>query len=95
MKANLTPKLNPRRGGPVEVGNVYANMHGRPFYKVVLAVVKDKRYNNVVCIHVAATGDLIGCSMQPPPYLSGHHDLVGAVADLQDFKINWFEEAST
>ena len=92
MKAIMEIMLAPRRGGEVLVGNVYANRHGRPFYKVVLSIVKDKRYNNVACLHIAATGDIVGCSMQPPPYLSNHHDLVGQVTDLPDFKIEWFKQ---
>jgi hypothetical protein len=33
MKVEMIPRLHPRRGGEVKVGNVYTNPHGRPFYK--------------------------------------------------------------
>ncbi len=92
MKALITPVIHPRRGGDVAEGNVYANMHGRPFYKVVIGLVVDKRYNNICCLHIAATGAIVGCSMQPPAYLSNHHDLVGKVKKLPDFKIDWLKE---
>ena len=91
MKAILQSPMNPRRGDAVNVGNVYANAHGRPFYKVVVGIADGDRYNRVICIHVAATGKLVGCSMQPMPYLSNHNDLVGTAEELPDFKIEWFK----
>jgi hypothetical protein len=91
MKAILEHALNPRRGDAVNVGNVYSNQNGRPFYKVVVGIAENDRYNRVICLHVAATGKLQGCSMQPMPYLSNHNDLVGRAIDLPDFKIEWFK----
>jgi hypothetical protein len=97
VKVEMVPKLHPRRGGKVEVGNVYANPHGRPFYKVVLGIIPDawgrrKPFNNVVMLHVASLGEIVGCSCQPTLYISEHQDHVGLVKNMPTLKIEWLRE---
>lgn len=97
MKVSMTPKLHPRRGAEVEVGNVYINPHGRPFYKVVLGKVpsdwgRNGKWNNIVMLHITSTGDIVGASCQPTKYVSEHQDLVGKVKNMPELKIEWLPE---
>jgi len=96
MKAELTPRMFPRRGAEVSVGGVYVSRrNGRPCYKVVIAVVPregNRPWSNTVFLHIAATGDIIGSSMQPYDYVKDHMDLIGRANDLPSFKIEWLKE---
>lgn len=92
MKINMGNRLEPRRGDPVKVGNVYANTHGRPFYRIVIAVVGregGRPWNNVVCIHVNSITGVMGSSNVPEKYLSEHNDLIGYVKDMPELKIEF------
>jgi hypothetical protein len=93
MKVIMTPSISPRRGDPVVVGNVYANAHGAPHYKVVVGMVlqdKWKRpYNRVVALHISATGAVVGASRYPEEYIREHNDLVGRVKSMPELKIEW------
>ena len=69
------------------------NAHGRPFLRIVLAIVKrqcSRPFNNVACLHVSPTGDVVGCSMQPERYLSDHNDLIGKAIDMPSFSVEFF-----
>lgn len=96
MKIEMTPKLKPRRGGEVKIGNVYTNDHSKHYYKIVVGMIEQNRghgsWNNVICIHISGTGDVIGCSRNPQNYISNHQDLVGLVQDMPTLKIEWFKE---
>lgn len=99
MKAIIEPKLAPRRGGKVEVGNVYTNVHaGGRYYRLVVSLdgkrmlSGGKIFNHVICLHIDALGSIIGCSSQPYNYMSEHQDLIGKVKNLPDFKIEWLKE---
>lgn len=97
MKIEMTPKLHPRRGGTVEVGNVYNNPHGKSFYKIVIGMPKENArgksfFNNVICIHVNTSGEIVGCGALPERYVSEHQDLVGRVISMPSLKIVWLEE---
>lgn len=96
MKIEMMPKLKPRRGGEVKVGNVYINPHGRPFYKIVLGLIppdwgRRAKFNNVVCLHVTSTGEVVGASCNPQLYVSEHQDLVGEVRNMPSLKIEWLK----
>lgn len=96
MKVHISPQLFPCRGGEVAVGNVYSNDHSR-FFRIVVGIVEDKHksrktWNNVVCIHVDATGDIVGASCQPTLYVKEHQDLVGRVKEMPSMKIEWLRE---
>lgn len=95
MHVEISPRLYAHRGGDVEVGNVYSNDHSR-YFRVVIAVAGLRKgrvpWNNVVCIHVDATGDVIGASCQPIRYMQEHQDLIGKVKQMPSMKIEWFRE---
>jgi hypothetical protein len=94
MKVDIGHQLRLHRGGPVEVGNVYSNCKNR-YFRVVIGIVKrqcNRPWNNVVCMHVDATGEIVGSSNQPELYVSEHQDLVGKVLDMPSMKITWFED---
>ena len=92
MKIELV-KTTPRRGGKVEVGNVYSNIHGHNVFKIVLGIVKrdkhDKPWKNVAIIKVDIAGNIVGASMEPEAYMSQHQDHVGVVSALPDLKVEW------
>lgn len=72
---------------------MYTNAYSH-YYKIVLAVVKrdgTRPWKNVVLLHVAATAEIIGCSMQPELYIRDHQDYVGRVDDLPDFEVKWIK----
>lgn len=96
MKIQIPDPYTPRRGDPVVPGNVYTHKGGKPYFRLVLAVVTrvyDKPWNNVVAIHVDGTGAIVGCSMNPERYLSEHNDLVGKVeGELPTIKFNFLKE---
>jgi len=97
MKIEMTPKLHPRRGGEVKIGNVYNNPHGKTFYKVVVGMPTqtargNRSYRNVVCLHISTSGEVVGCSANPADYISNHQDLVGQVKNMPTLKIEWFEK---
>lgn len=99
MKVEMTPKLHPRRGGEVKIGNVYNNPHGKSFYKVVVGMPTETSrgrpaYKNVICIHVNTAGEVIGCSANPDTYISEHQDLVGIVRHMPTLKIEWLDGKS-
>jgi len=93
MKIIMTPTISPRRGEPVVLGNVYANSHGAPHFKVVVGIVaRDKwnrPYNRIVCLHISAVGLVVGASRYPEEYISQHNDLVGKVKSMPELKIEW------
>ena len=89
MKIELPKPIDLRRGVEPEVGMVYQNPHGRPFYKLVVGITDQKRYNRVVMIHVNALGEVVGASTAPVVYVRDHHDLVGRVKDMPSLKIEW------
>lgn len=92
MKITMKPTIHPRRGAEVLVGNVYSNPHGKSYFKVVLGIVQrqgTRPWNNVVMLHVDATGRIVGSSNQPIVYVSEHQDLVGRVRDMPELKISW------
>jgi hypothetical protein len=97
MKAIITNMTAPRRGAEPEVGNVYQNPHGRPWYKIIVGIVNDPSrirapYNNIVMLHIDARGEIVGSSNQPTAYVRDHHDLVGKVKEMPNLKIDWFRE---
>jgi len=82
------------RGGEVKIGNVYSNAKAR-FFRVVIGIIDrkhDKPWNNIVCIHIDATGEIVGASCQPMRYMSEHQDLVGKVIEMPTLKLEWFDE---
>lgn len=89
MRVVVHPEERPRRGGPVEEGNVYTNRSGRPHYKIVLGKIRGKNYNNVAVLKVFVTGEIAGASCEPESYLRDHQDLVGRVENLPDFHVRW------
>lgn len=93
MKVLMTPNIAPRRGLPVKIGNVYANAHGAPHYKVVVGIIPidkwQRPYNRVVSLHIDATGAIVGCSRNPEEYIRDHNDLVGKVESMPELKIKW------
>lgn len=93
MKIDISPRMHPSRGGEVLVGNVYSNDTTR-FLRIVVGVVHEKyrnrgKWNNVVCIHVDPTGDVVGASCQPTLYMQEHQDLVGRCKNMPTLKIEW------
>lgn len=94
----MDPMIRPHRGGEVKVGNVYTNPHGKSFYKVVVGIVDTstvrgrRPWNNVVCLHINISGDVVGSSNQPVTYVSEHQDLIGFVKDMPSLKIEWLTE---
>lgn len=86
------PLLHTSRGGPVKVGNVYTNPHGKPHFKIVLGIVAKERerpFNNVALLKIFATGEIAGCCMEPETYVRDHQDLVGVVESMPTLKIRW------
>lgn len=97
MKVEIEPRLHPNRGGEVKIGNVYSNQKFR-YYRLVVGIIDSKharrsRWANVVCIHVDATGEIVGCSCQPTVYMREHQDLVGHVTKMPSMKIVWNRES--
>lgn len=92
MKAIFdTHQLKPRRGAEPSVGNVYSHIKAR-YYKVVIGIGDpNERWNCVHMIHVDATGEVVGTSSQPIPYMQNHQDLVGHVKTLPNLKIDWIK----
>lgn len=95
MKVDISPRKLIHRHSPVEGGNVYSNAHAR-FFRIIIAIVPDtirkRNWNNVVCIHVDATGEIVGTSMQPMLYIKEHQDLCGKIVDMPSMKVEWFDE---
>ena len=98
MKVEMGRRLHPRRGGPVLVGNIYSNPHGRNYYKVVVNVLTKnstgwrQRYTNVIMLHVDTLGNIVGSSNQPETYVSEHQDLVGKVKGMPTLKLDFFQK---
>ncbi len=92
MRATFdTEQIRPRRGQEPEVGFVYSHMRAR-YYKVIIGIGDHNvRWNCVHFIHVDATGDVVGTSSQPIPYVRDHQDLVGRVTSMPDLKIEWLK----
>lgn len=95
MKVIAHPERRAKRGGPVEIGNVYSNPHGRPHYKIVLGITercsRGRPWKNVAVYKVLADGSCAGAGTEPEKYLSEHQDLVGKVANMPTLKIKWEE----
>lgn len=95
MKVELNgQQIHPRRGAPVCVGNVYANNYGKPYYRLVLSVMKrtdDRPWKNVVCLRIDTKGEIVGCVNEPEAYVRDHQDLVGfaPAVEKMNFKIQW------
>jgi hypothetical protein len=89
MRIELPKPVDLRRGVEPEVGMVYQNPHGRPFYKLIVGMAEVRKFNRVVMIHVNAMGEVVGCSQSPVTYVRDHHDLVGRVKDMPSLKIEW------
>jgi hypothetical protein len=88
----MAPEMTQRRGDPVATGNVYANSHGAPHYKIVLAIMArdgERTWSNCVCLHVNAAAKIVGCSRVPEAYLSHHNDLVGRVKSMPEMDVEW------
>lgn len=96
MKVEINgQQIHPRRGEPVEVGNVYGNAYGKPFFRLVLNVMSranDRPWRNVICIRLDTTGTIVGCATEPEAYVREHQDLIGKVVDMPSLKIEWFRE---
>lgn len=95
----MIPQLRPRRGGPVKVGNVYANPTGR-FYKVVIGIIpKDfgrrEKFANIAMLHIDSLGRVCGAACQPEGYVQNHQDPVGVVKNMPSLKIEWLPEKET
>ena len=99
MKVEINgQQIHPRRGGPVEVGNVYGNAYGKPFFRLVVGVmsrVGDRPWRNVVCIRLDTAGNIVGCATEPEAYVSEHQDLIGKVHEMPNMKIEWFRDPPT
>lgn len=88
-------QIHPRRGAPVEVGNVYGNNYGKPFFRLVVGVVErvgDRPWRNVVCLRLDTIGNIVGCANEPETYIQEHQDLIGKVEKMPDLKIKWFRK---
>jgi hypothetical protein len=103
MRVEISPRLFPKRGGAVAIGNVYANNRPPAFktYRIVVGLMNQTRnYNDTICIHVDGTGGVVGCSANPSNYVRDHWDLIGRVKEMPTLKIEWItleqmeEEAS-
>ena len=95
MNVKMHPNISPRRGGEVVIGNVYTNRHGRPYYKIVMGIIvrdNNRPWNNVVMLHVDATGQICGSSNQPHKYVQDHQDLMGKVVAMPELDIEWLKE---
>lgn len=94
MKVELPNKLQPRRGDPVKVGNVYSNAHGKNMFRIVVSLAKqhrDRPFNNVIMLTVDSYGNIIGTKQEPENYVKDHLDLVGAVKDMPVLKVKWID----
>ncbi len=75
MRVEISPRLFPKRGGAVVIGNVYANNRPPAFknYRIGVGLLYQTRnYNNTPCVHVTATIDLVGCGEQQSNYVRVH-----------------------
>jgi hypothetical protein len=90
----INPRIQFRRGGPVEIGNVYQNRHGKPFFKILFGKKGQQsalhgRWNNCILVHVDAMGEVVGCSMAPELYIRDHHDFIGKIIEMPKLKMEW------
>lgn len=96
MKVEINgQQLHPRRGGPVEIGNVYGNAYGKPFFRLVVGVMAragDRPWRNIVCLRLDTSGNIVGCATEPEAYVAEHQDLIGKVREMPNMKIDWFRE---
>lgn len=98
VKVDIPINFSPVRGADVVEGNVYVHPRGRPFFKIVVGVLTEqmalgrRKWNNVIMLHVDATGQVVGASQQPILYVKNHQDLVGKVRELPSLKIEWIKE---
>lgn len=99
MKVEINgQQIHPRRGAPVEVGNVYGNAYGKPFFRLVVGIVErvgDRPWKNIVCIRLDTAGNIVGCANEPETYVREHQDLIGKVHDMPNMKIDWFREPAS
>jgi hypothetical protein len=89
------PMLHTYRGGPVKIGNVYTNPHGKPHFKIVLGIVNQinhRPFKNVALLKILATGEIAGCAMEPEKYVQDHQDLIGIVEEMPTLKIKWLRK---
>lgn len=96
MKINLTPRLTPRRGEPVRVGNVYSTKMGPNGYFLVVGVVRrdgDRPWNNVVLLRFDQAGQVTRGSNEPEAYVQDHKDLIGFVENMPDIIVKWDSES--
>lgn len=93
MKVIPLPPTKLRRGGPVEIGNVYTNPHGRPHYKIVIGIIercsRGRPWKNIALYKVFADGSCAGACTEPETYIRDHQDLVGKCTNLPPLKIEW------
>jgi hypothetical protein len=87
-------RVAPRRGEPVEIGNVYQHPWGRPFFRIVFGVGGEfitgrRRFNDITFLHVNIEGEVVGCSTAPRAYVANHCDLVGKVVNMPKLKLKW------
>lgn len=98
MKVVIDSIKHVRRGGPVEVGNVYTNPHGKNVFKVVVAIVPDnarargRPWNNIVLLDVMHDGTIVRGHNEPETYIREHQDLVGKVKEFGTLKIEWLRK---
>lgn len=96
MKVDMAPLRAAHRGGPVEIGNVYACNRAPAFgdFRIVVGKATHEGtgripWNNVIMIHVNAGGEVVGCSRQPTEYVKNKWDLLGKVKQMPTLKIEW------
>lgn len=94
----INPRIQFRRGGPVEIGNVYQNRHGKPFFKILFGKVErsthGKPWNNCILLHIDAQGEVVGASTAPELYIRDHHDFIGKIKDMPKLKMKWNDIAA-
>jgi hypothetical protein len=93
MHVEISPRLYPRRGGEVKVGNVY-DTKGQKYCRLVVSIVVrqgNRPWNNIICLHIDNRGDIVGSSAAPELYVKEHQDLVGIVREMPALKIEWLK----
>jgi hypothetical protein len=96
MKIHFTPRLKPRRGSPVKVGNVYATKQGLNGYFIVVGILKvgkhERPYNNITMLRFNMEGEIIRGLNEPEQYVQNHKDLVGEIkGGVPSLEVEWYE----
>ena len=91
MKVIIDSIRHIRRGGPVEIGNVYSNPHGKNVFKIVVGKIKEK-HHNIVLLNVNHKGEVVRGVNEPECYIRDHQDLVGKVKSFPTLKIEWLRD---